>query len=340
MIRHTRIAITMGDPAGVGPELCLRLVTDKRLPQFCAPIIIGDDSVLRRVALEIDVPYPWQFGVLTPKSWANCYTQISLPVLIDLGNVERASQIEPGKVSAECGRAAYEYVKFAIDEALAGRVDAIATGPLHKEALHAAGVPHPGHTEILAEQTNTPRVCMMLTSDEITCSLATVHVGYRDVADLLTRDLVRETIEFTAAAMEQLRGRKPQLLVCGLNPHAGEHGLFGHHEEERVIAPAIEDARAKGINVRGPLPPDTAFLPKFRKGTDAYVCMYHDQGLIPLKALAFEDAVNVTLGLPIVRTSVDHGTAFDIAWKGVADVSSFVKAVQLAVKLGNARLQR
>ena len=174
---------------------------------------------------------------------------------------------------------------------------------------------------------------MMLTSDAITCSLVTVHVGYREVPALLTRERILDTIELTAAAMRKLRGREPRLIVCGLNPHAGEHGLFGDGEEERIIAPAIADARAKGIDVNGPLPPDTAFLPKFRKDTDAYVCMYHDQGLIPLKALAFEEAVNVTLGLPIVRTSVDHGTAFDIAWKGVADVSSFVRAVELAAQL-------
>jgi len=313
MTHLPRIAITMGDPAGVGPELCLRLLRDPRVRAVCEPLVVGDLAHLARVARHLGWPEP------------------DAALVHDLKNVPTA--VEPGKVSAECGRAAYEFVTFAAAEAVARRVDAVATGPLHKEALNAAGVPHPGHTEILAEETNTPRVCMMLTSDAITCSLATVHVGYRDVADLLTRELVLETIEFTAAAMERLRGRKPRLLVCGLNPHAGEHGLFGYHEEERVIAPAIGDARAKGIDARGPLPPDTAFLPKFRGEADAYVCMYHDQGLIPLKALAFEEAVNVTLGLPIVRTSVDHGTAFDIAWQGVADVSSFVKAVELAARL-------
>jgi 4-hydroxythreonine-4-phosphate dehydrogenase len=244
-----------------------------------------------------------------------------------------ANAVKPGTVSAACGRAAYAYVSSAIEEALAKRVDAIATGPLHKEALHAAGIPLPGHTEILANQTRSNRVCMMLTSDAVTCSLVTVHVGYREVTAFLTRERILETIELTAAAMERLRSRKPRLLVCGLNPHAGEHGLFGDGEEERIIAPAIADARARGIDASGPLSPDTAFLPKYRSQTDAYICMYHDQGLIPLKALAFEEAVNVTLGLPIVRTSVDHGTAFDIAWKGVADVSSFVKAVELAAKL-------
>ncbi|MBA4187376.1 MAG: 4-hydroxythreonine-4-phosphate dehydrogenase PdxA [Planctomycetaceae bacterium] len=306
----------MGDPAGVGPELCLRLLTDPRVLAVCVPVIVGDLGVLRRVSIHL--------GWREPDS----------ALVHDLTTVDGGyDAIVPGRVSPICGQAAYEYVTFAIDEALAGRVDAIATGPLNKEALHAAGIPFPGHTEILADRTKTPRVCMMLTSDAITCSLVTVHVGYREVPALLTRELVRETIEFTAVAMERMRGRKPRLLVCGLNPHAGEHGLFGDREEERIIAPAIADARALGIDVSGPLPPDTAFLPKLRKETDAYVCMYHDQGLIPLKSLAFEEAVNVTLGLPIVRTSVDHGTAFDIAWKGVADVSSFVKAVELAAKL-------
>jgi 4-hydroxythreonine-4-phosphate dehydrogenase len=244
-----------------------------------------------------------------------------------------AAAVQPGQVSAECGRAAYTYVTAAIDDALAGRVDAIATGPINKEALHAAGVPFPGHTEILADRTKTDRACMMLTSDSITCSLVTVHVGYSEVPGLLSEPAILETIEQTGKALRKMRGREPRLLVCGLNPHAGEHGLFGTGEEERIIAPAIEKARSRGWTVDGPLPPDTAFLPKYRKNTDAYVCMYHDQGLIPLKALAFEEAVNVTLGLPIVRTSVDHGTAFDIAWKGEADVSSFIRAVQLATKL-------
>jgi 4-hydroxythreonine-4-phosphate dehydrogenase len=247
--------------------------------------------------------------------------------------IRLAQSIIPGCVSAECGAAAYRYFTFAIEEALAGRVDAIATCPINKESLHAAGIEEPGHTEILAKITNAERSCMMLTSPEITCSLVTVHVGYREVPKLLTTERILDTIELTAAAMVRIRGKEPRLLVCGLNPHAGEHGLFGDREEERIIAPAIAAARAKGIDVDGPLPPDTAFLPKYRKSTDAYICMYHDQGLIPLKALAFEEAVNVTLGLPIVRTSVDHGTAFDIAWQGKADVSSLIHAVKLAAKL-------
>jgi len=324
------VAITMGDPAGVGPELCLRLLRDERVREICQPIVFGDAGLLNRVAKHLDWPVPER--VFDRTEWAHFGDQLDGPCVLDLKALD-ATAVEPGRVSATCGKAAYDYVTCAIDEALAGRVDAIATAPLHKEALHAAGVPFPGHTEILSSRTGADRSCMMLTADSITCSLVTVHVGYREVPALLTEKSVRDTIDLTADAMRRIRGRAPRLIVCGLNPHAGEHGLFGDSEEERVIAPAIEAARAMGIDVQGPLPPDTAFLPKYRAACDAYVCMYHDQGLIPLKALAFEEAVNVTLGLPIVRTSVDHGTAFDIAWQGVADVSSFVQAVKLAVKL-------
>lgn len=319
MPARPRIAVTMGDPAGVGPELCLRLIRNEEARTLCEPIVYGDLALLRRVAEHLNWPAPDPSNVH------------------DLAAIGAgAGALVPGRVAATCGAAAYRYFTAAIDDALAGRVDAIATAPLHKEALHAAGFPFPGHTEILASRTSAERSCMMLTAEAITCSLVTVHVGYREVPALLTTERIGDTIELTADAMRRIRGREPRLLVCGLNPHAGEHGLFGDREEERVIAPAIEAARAKGIDVRGPLPPDTAFLPKYRAACDAYVCMYHDQGLIPLKALAFEDAVNVTLGLPIVRTSVDHGTAFDIAWQGVADVSSLIQAVKLAVKLCRA----
>jgi 4-hydroxythreonine-4-phosphate dehydrogenase len=304
----------MGDPAGVGPELCLRLLRDQRVLKVCTPVIVGDAGVLERVARQL--------------GWA----QPGPDFIPSLRGID-ANAIEPGKVSADCGGAAYVFILDAIAKACAGEVDAICTGPINKESLHAAGIPYPGHTEILAELTKSPKTCMMLTSEAITCSLVTVHVGYREVPALLTTERILDTIELTTQAMRKLRGREPRLTVCGLNPHAGEHGLFGDREEERIIAPAIEQARAKGIAVSGPLSPDTAFLPKHRAETDAFICMYHDQGLIPLKALAFEEAVNITLGLPIVRTSVDHGTAFDIAWKGVADASSFIRAVELAAEL-------
>ncbi len=313
-VKLPRIAITMGDPAGVGPELCLRLLGENRVHAVCEPRVLGDRAVLERVARHLQWPAPEHL------------------LIHDLRNIE-AMAVVPGCVSASCGQAAFEAVNAAIDEALGGRAHALVTGPLNKEALHAAGIPYLGHTEILADRTHSQSVCMMLTSEAITCALVTGHVGYNGVPALLSTERIVETIELTAQTMTRLRHRKPRLLVCGLNPHAGEQGLFGDREEERIIAPAVAVAVARGHDVRGPLPPDTAFLPKYRQQADAYICMYHDQGLIPLKALAFEDAVNITLGLPIVRTSVDHGTAFDIAWQGVADVSSFVKAVELAAQL-------
>ena len=311
-MRLPRIAITMGDPAGVGPELCLKLLADERVREFCEPVIYGDAGVLQRVAKQLGLKHA------------------------DAVRDHRAIHAEsvvPGTVNVACGRAVFTYFDSAISDALAGKVDAICTAPINKESLHAAGYPYPGHTEILAARTNSERSCMMLTAPEITCSLVTVHVGYGEVPKLLSVERIVDVIELTANAMQRMRGRKPKLLVCGLNPHAGEHGLFGDREEERIIAPAIAVASEMGIDVSGPLPPDTAFLPKYRKMCDAYICMYHDQGLIPLKALAFEDAVNVTLGVPIVRTSVDHGTAFDIAWQGIADPSSLFQAVKLAAKL-------
>jgi 4-hydroxythreonine-4-phosphate dehydrogenase len=281
---------------------------------------------------------------------------VDAPAVLDLGAIA-AEAVRPGAIAAEAGRAAYRYIERAIREALAGRVDAVATGPIHKEALRAAGIPFPGHTEIFAAQTDARRSCMMLTSEAITCSFVTAHVGYRDVPRLLSRERILDVIELSAEAMQRIRGRTPRLLVCGLNPHAGEHGLFGDREEERFIIPAVVEARARGIPVEGrgadervdprvvvearargipvegPLPPDTAFLPARRRATDCFICMYHDQGHIPLKALAFDLAVNITLGLPIIRTSVDHGTAFDIAWQGRADVTSLIRAVRLAARL-------
>ena len=241
--------------------------------------------------------------------------------------------LEPGTVTADTGAASFAYINRAIDAALAGHVAAVTTAPINKEALAKAGIKFPGHTEIFADRAGSDRWCMMQHSEEITCTFVTVHVGYADVPGLLTRERVLEVIELSAEGLERIRGRRPKVVVCGLNPHAGEHGLFGDREEERIILPAIEDARAKGIDVEGPLPPDTAFLPWKRKATDVFVCMYHDQGHIPVKALAFDSAVNTTLGLPIIRTSVDHGTALDIAWQGKANPSSLFSALNLATSL-------
>ncbi len=329
-----RIAVTMGDPAGVGPELCLRLLQDAEIAKQATPVVFGDAGILQRVAQHCGLPEPER--ILSQAEWPAIAGELQEPAVLDLGAIA-VEAVQPGHVDAATGRASYRYIEAAISAALSGQVAAVATGPIHKEALHAAGIPYPGHTEIFAARTGAARSCMMLTSEEITCSLVTTHVGYRDVPGQLSVERILEVIELTAEAMRRIRGRPPRLVVCGLNPHAGEHGLFGAGEEERFIAPAVAAARQRGIDVEGPLPPDTAFVPARRRGTDAFVCMYHDQGLIPLKALAFDTAVNVTLGLPIIRTSVDHGTALDIAWTGRAQATSLVQAVLLAARLAASR---
>lgn len=321
-----RIAITMGDPAGVGPEICLELLANREVARHCIPLVIGDRAVLEACAKQTGRP-----AVSTVISEDEIST-LSCPALLDLGCISMRD-FQPGAINPATGRASYEYISKSLDLAMEGLIDGVATAPINKEALHSAGIPHPGHTEIFAERTNAERSCMMLTSEIITCSLVTIHVGYHMVPELLTVPRILEVIDLTREAMKRLRGREPKLVVCGLNPHAGEHGLFGNQEEERIIAPAVAAARNAGANIEGPIPPDTAFLQWRRAETDAYICMYHDQGLIPLKALAFDKAINITLGLPIIRTSVDHGTALDIAWQGKANPQSLIEAVLLAAKL-------
>lgn len=304
----------MGDPAGVGPEVCLRALADPTLREVCIPIVYGDSAVLAACATRT--------GLAAPRAGD----------VKDFG-VIAMSDFTPGTINAATGNAAYQYVNRAIDDALAGRVAAVTTAPLNKEAMHLAGHHFPGHTEIFAKRTDAARSCMMQYSEEITCSFVTTHCGYAEVPGLLTVERILEVIELTAASLLRIRGRKPKIVVCGLNPHAGEHGLFGNREEERIIIPAIELARSRGHDVEGPLPGDTAFITPKRRTTDAFVCMYHDQGHIPVKALAFDNAVNTTLGLSIIRTSVDHGTALDIAWQGKADAGSLFCALRLAAKL-------
>lgn len=329
-MKPPRIAVTMGDPAGVGPELCLRLLQNAEIAAELTPIVFGDAGVLARVAKQLG----WEFNARV----VDRLSEANGPCVLDLQAVP-AHEVVPCQIAANTGHAAYHYLERAIAAGLAGEVAGICTGPLNKAALHAAGHHYPGHTEILAERMQTERWCMMLTSPEITCSFVTAHVGYYEVPQLLTTDRISEVIDLTVAAMRRLRGREPRLVCCGLNPHAGEDGLFGQREEERIIAPAVELAKQRGIQIIGPLPPDTCFLTWRRAETDAFICMYHDQGHIPLKALAFDTAINTTLGLPVVRTSVDHGTAFDIAWQGIANPSSLFAAVRLAAQLSSDELR-
>lgn len=325
-----RIAITMGDPSGVGAEVCLRALCEPAVTEVCVPLILGDHSILAHLARKLSLPF--NADTISIGDWRKHAAELVRPAVIDFGTLD-AETIKPGKIDAASGAASLRYLHAAIDAALAGDVAAIATGPIHKESIHAAGSQHIGHTEILAEATGCDRYLMMLTAPEITCSLVTAHVGLAEVPSLLSVEKIVAAMELTIDAMRKMRGITPRLCVCGLNPHAGEGGLMGKEEEERFIRPAIAHMQERGFEVVGPLPPDTAFLPSRRKQTDAYICMYHDQGLIPLKMLAFDEAINITLGLPIIRTSVDHGAAFDIAWQGVANHRSMVEAIRLAARL-------
>jgi len=319
----------MGDPAGVGPELCLRLLADQGVNQICNPVVFGDANVLNRCSQTLDLPLTSRVVDLGSIDTLN---QNPGPAVVDLANVPDDA-LTPGTVNKQTGAASFEFINRAIDAALAGQVDGVATGPINKEAWQAAGIKFPGHTELFAQRADTDRFCMMMTAPAFSCSLVTTHVGYDEVAKMLTTDLVLEVIQLTHEALTRICGRKPKLTTLGLNPHAGEGGLFGNREEETIIQPAIDAAIAQGIEISNPIPPDTAFLPWRREETDGYICMYHDQGLIPFKALNFDTGVNITLGLPLIRTSVDHGTALDIAWQGKADVSSMIAAVELAAKL-------
>lgn len=326
------IGITMGDPAGIGPELCLRICRDPRVRRIAVPVVFGSSALLARVAAAARLPAPPP-AVPLPE-WRES-RDLRGPVVVDVG-CGTLSSVRPGRVQKACGAAARLCVEVAASEALAGRVAAVVTAPIHKEAWRLAGVRHAGHTEYLAAITGAADVCMTMASEKIVVGLVTTHVGIKSVPRGVTTDAVYRTIGFVRDAMMSVHGREPRLSVLALNPHGGEHGLMGGEEGSR-ITPAIRRARARGWLVEGPVAPDTAFLPARMKRTDGYVAMYHDQGLIPFKMLAFETGVNITLGLPIVRVSPDHGTAFDMAWQGNASSSSMLAAVRWAVKLAGKR---
>ena len=328
-----RLAITIGDAAGVGPEIALACAANEEIRSRCQPILIGPTPVLRMVAetLSLEMPTMMSIDALN--------RQISCPSgLIDCGEVPIESFVL-GQFSDSTGRASFLAVELAIRETLAGNFDAIVTGPIQKEAWHAAGTGYLGHTELLAERTGVTEFCMMLTGKSCSTVLATIHLPLIDAIDALSIDSIARAIRLGGSAMERRNGRPPRITVLGLNPHAGENGLLSHGEEENLILPAIErirnwsDSENREWKISGPVPPDTAFTPAMRAATDVHICMYHDQGLIPLKALSFDDAVNVTLGLPVVRTSVDHGTAMDLAWKGSASANSMLAAIKMAIDL-------
>jgi 4-phospho-D-threonate 3-dehydrogenase / 4-phospho-D-erythronate 3-dehydrogenase len=316
MMKVPAIAITLGDPAGIGPEVALRAAMDPRVRACCRPLLIGSRAILQRVAVAIAVPMSDE--------------------VIDVAEAPIAAEsVVVGTIAAAHGAASAAWVDHAIAGCRVGTYAAMVTGPIHKQAWHAAGIPFPGHTEMLADRCGVGGgEAMLMYHDELAVSLVTVHQRLTSVpADLDPQRILRIARQ-TAAIVERLRGKRPRMAVLGFNPHAGEGGLFG--DEEAAIRPAIYELLQLGYDVDGPLPPDTAFTPAARKRYDAWICQYHDQGLIPFKALYFDQGVNVTLGLPIVRTSVDHGTAFDQAWRGTASHESMVSAILLAARIVGA----
>ncbi len=334
------VALTMGDVAGVGPEVIARAWAGGPLHALARPFVVGDSATLRRAVALLETGATVR-TIDAPE--AADPTARSIPCLDATG--QDLSGVRPGIIDARAGRAAFDFLARAIDLAMVGRVDAIVTLPLQKESLHLAGVPHPGHTEILAERCRAPEHAMMLYLDAPEGSgrpglgviHATFHVALRRIFDLLTVENVESKIRLADEAFRPLTGgRAPRVAVAGLNPHAGENGLFGD-EEWAVIGPAVASVAASGIDVVGPVPADTLFARALGGEFDAVVAMYHDQGHVALKTIGFDRAVNVTLGLPIVRTSVAHGTAFDIAWQGKASTSSLIEAVRVAGRIVSGR---
>jgi 4-hydroxythreonine-4-phosphate dehydrogenase len=324
------LAITMGDPAGIGPEIVVKALASARLWRVCRPVVFGRLPVMEAAARAIG----GGIGFVPVGATLSTATRSRCP-LVETG--PEHDRIPPvGRVSAAGGRAAIEAITLAICLALDRRVDAIVTAPISKEAIRASGNPFPGHTEMLAAFTGARRHAMMLVGGPLRVSLATIHVPLAQVPSLITAAGVRDVIELTWDAVRRFGLRRPKIAVCGLNPHAGEAGMMGD-EERRIIAPAVRAMAKKDIPVSGPYPADTIFFRAARGEFAAVVAMYHDQGLGPLKTLAFDTGVNLTLGLPIIRTSVDHGTAFDIAGTGVASPKSLLAAVELAATMARNR---
>ncbi len=326
------LAITLGDPAGIGPEVVLKALQHDSIYQQCRPLIVGDRRILERAANWIG-GQTLNYAVISDPQ-AGHY-QMGTVTLLELGNAD-PSACPVGQISAAAGRAAVEYVFQACDLALAGAVDAIVTAPLNKDAMNRAGFTYAGHTELLQDRTGAERVSMLLTGPTLRVVHVSTHVALSEAIRRVTQARIEAVIDLAQVSCTSLGIAAPRIAVCGLNPHASEDGLFGD-EEQREIKPAIAAARARGLNVSDPQPPDTVFLRASKGEWDIVVAMYHDQGHIPMKLLAFDTGVNVTLGLPIIRTSVDHGTAFDIAGTGQAREHSLIEAIGVAVQMVRAR---
>lgn len=310
------VALTIGDPAGIGPEIVLKALADADLAGLARWIVVGDRSVLSTVRRAVSIPLP--SGELR-----------------DIGAMGVGEPFALGQLDARCGRAAVEYVRVATEMCLAGEADAMVTAPLNKEAVAASGRSFSGHTEYIAELCGAKESRMLLSNEKLSTVHVTTHVALRKACELAIPQIL-STIELGNEAMKLLGFECPRVAVCGLNPHAGEHGLFGTEDADRIL-PAVQAAQRKGIRCSGPLPGDTVFLQSARGAYDLVVAMYHDQGHIPMKLIDFEGTVNISLGISIIRTSVDHGTAFDIAGKNKADARSMKQAMRYAVRMASAK---
>jgi 4-hydroxythreonine-4-phosphate dehydrogenase len=321
------VAITMGDAAGVGPEVIVKALADPVVYERCRPLVIGDAGRLRK-AVEVTGAAVEVAVVDGPEDGA--YEHGTVDVL-DLDCIP--DDLPFGELSEVAGEGAYRFIETAVELATSHRVGAICTAPLNKEALHAAGHQYPGHTELLAELTGTEEVSMMLQGPKLRVIHVTTHIGLIDMVNRIEPGLVERTIRRGHDTLVQAGIEHPVIAVCGINPHAGEHGLFGYGEEEEKVGPGIAAAREAGIDAQGPMPADTVFFRAGRGDFDLVVAMYHDQGHGPVKVLGIEAGVNITVGLPVIRTSVDHGTAFDIAGTGRADEASMIEALRQAAEL-------
>jgi len=330
MADRPRIAITMGDPAGIGPEIIVKALPREDISQVCRPIILGDVGLLKTVSRSIGA---CSFHVMeSPEDISESPGTIDV---LPLSNLE--GSVTQGKPTRDGGKAMVDYILKAVELATSGQVSAMVTCPINKELMNQVGYGFEGHTELIAHLTHTKDYVMMLAGERLRVALVTIHCALRDVADIISKGLIVKTVTITCHALERdFAIKNPRVAVAALNPHAGESGLFGREDME-IIKPAVGEARESGLSVEGPFPADTVFYHAVNGRFDAVVAMYHDQGLIPLKLLHFSDAVNLTLGLPIVRTSVDHGTAYDIAGRGIADPSSLIAAVKMAARIAGVR---
>ena len=327
------LGITMGDPAGIGPEVIIKALARPGVRRLCRPLVIGSPEVLARTVSALNAPLKVRSVDLSGFEAPDGVVPVLDPLPQPLG------RFLPGKVSQETGAAQAVYVEEAVERALDGSVAAIVTAPINKEAINLAGYSYPGHTEMLADLTGATEVGMMIVGGPLRFFFATIHAAIKDVPALLTPEQIERAIRLCHRGLTELFGiTRPRIAVAALNPHAGEGGLFGT-EERTAIRPGIERALARGFPAVGPLPADTLIGQAAQGKYDAVVAMYHDQGLIPLKLAAFGKSVNITVGLPIIRTSVDHGTAYDIVGKAVADDGSLIEAIKLAVQFVKNRLR-